>query len=61
MFLCSPTVRERAGKHGDREIGRCVAVGHGFDDARRHEGERGEVPDVALDLVLASGNLLKAT
>jgi hypothetical protein len=47
-------VRERAGKHGDGEIGRCVVVGNGSDDARRHEGERGEVSDVALDLVLAS-------
>jgi hypothetical protein len=24
-------------------IGWCAAVGNGFDDARRHEGERGEV------------------
>jgi hypothetical protein len=55
MFLRGPAVRERAGKHGDGEIGRCVAVGNGFDDARRHEGERGEVPDVAFDLILASG------
>jgi hypothetical protein len=29
----------------------------GFDDARRHAGEWGEVSDVALDLVLASGDL----
>ena len=55
----SPAVRERAGKHGDGEIGWCAAVGNGFDDARRHEGERGEVPDVALDLVLAAGDLLE--
>jgi hypothetical protein len=54
MFLRSPAVRERAGKHGDGEIDRCVVVGNGSDDARRHEGERSEVSDVALDLVLAS-------
>jgi hypothetical protein len=52
-------VRERAGKAADGEIGWCAAVSDGFDDARRHEGERGEVSDVALDLVLASGNLLE--
>jgi len=54
MFLRSPAVRERASKCRDGEIGGCAAVGNGFDDARRHEGERGEVSDVALDLVLAS-------
>ena len=43
----------------DGEIGWCAAVGNGFDDARRHEGERREVPDVALDFVLASGNRLE--
>ena len=43
-------VRERAGEHGDCEIGRCAAAGDSFDDARRHEGERGKVLDVALDL-----------
>ncbi len=59
MFLGSPAVRERARKHGDGEIGRCAPIGNGFDDARRHEGERGEVSDVALDLVLASGDLLE--
>jgi hypothetical protein len=41
-------VRERAGKLGDGEIGQCVAVGNVVDDARRHEGERGEVPDLAF-------------
>ena len=46
-------------KHGDGEIGRCAAVGNGFDDARRHEGERSDVSDVALDLVLASGDFLE--
>ena len=56
MFLRSPIVRERAGKATDREIGWCAAVNDGFDDARRHEGERGKVSDVALDLVLASGD-----
>jgi hypothetical protein len=59
VFLCSPAVRERAGKAADGEIGWCAAVSDGFDDARRHEGERGEVSDVALDLVLASGDLLE--
>ena len=59
MFLCSPAVRERAGKAADGEIGWCAAVSDGFDDARRHEGERGEVSDVVLDLVLASGDLLE--
>jgi hypothetical protein len=59
MFLCGPAVRERAGKHGDGEIGWCAAVGNGFDDERRHEGQRSEVSDVALDLVLASGDLLE--
>jgi hypothetical protein len=44
-------VRERAGKAADGEIGWCAAVSNGFDDARRHKGERGEVSDVALDLV----------
>jgi hypothetical protein len=28
-------------------------MGNSFDDARRHEGEGGEVASVALDLVLA--------
>jgi hypothetical protein len=28
-----------------------------FDNARRDEGEWNEPPDMALDLVLASGNL----
>ena len=59
MFLRSPAVRECAGKAADRDIGWCAAVGNGFDDARRHEGERGEVSDVALDLVLDSGDLLE--
>ena len=35
------------------------AVGDGFDNARRHEGEWNEPPDVALDLVLTSGNRLE--
>ena len=59
MFLRGPAVRERAGKPGDGEVGMCAAVGNGLDDTRRHEGEWGEVADVALDLVLASGNLLE--
>jgi hypothetical protein len=46
MFLRRPAMRERAGEHGDGEIGWCVASGNSFDDARRHEGERGEVSDV---------------
>jgi hypothetical protein len=41
-------VRERAGKHADGEVGWRAAVSDGFDDARRHEGKRGEVSDVAL-------------
>src|SRR4029077_1178683 len=59
MFLRSPAVRECAGKAADRDIGWGAAVGNGFDDARRHESERGEVADVALDLVLVSGDLLE--
>jgi hypothetical protein len=43
MFLCSPALREGPGKAADGEIGWCAAVSDGFDDARRHEGERGEV------------------
>ena len=58
-LLRSPAVRKRAGKHGHGEIGGCAPMGDGFHDARRHEGERGEVSDVALDLVLASGDLLE--
>ena len=59
LFSCAAQpVRESAGKQGDGEIGGCAAIDNGFDDARRHEGERGEVADVALDLVLASGDLL---
>jgi hypothetical protein len=42
-----------------RSCSRAAAVGNGFDDARRHEGERGKVSDVALDLVLDSGDLLE--
>jgi hypothetical protein len=48
MFLRSPTLRKRAGKHGDGEIGPCAAVGNGFDDARRHEGARGDVPSLSM-------------
>jgi hypothetical protein len=59
VFLCSPAVREGAGKAADGEIGRCASVSDGFDHARRHEGERGEVSDVTLALVLASGYLLE--
>jgi hypothetical protein len=51
MFLRSPAARECAGKHGDGEIGRCVAAGNGFDDARRREGECNESPDVTLAFV----------
>jgi hypothetical protein len=50
MFLRGPAVRQRAGKHGDGEIGWCTAVGNGFDDSRRHEGERGEVSNFASAL-----------
>ena len=52
-------MRQRAGERSDREIGRGGAVGDGFDNARRHEGEWNEPPDVALDLVLTSGNRLE--
>jgi hypothetical protein len=58
-FLRGPAVRERTGKRGDGEIGRWTTVGHGFDNTRRHEGERGEIWDVTLDLVFASGDLLE--
>jgi hypothetical protein len=43
MFLRSPAVRELAGKAADGKISGCAAVGNGFDDARRDEGEPGEV------------------
>ena len=59
LFLLGPAMRQRAGERGDREVGGGGAVGDGFDNARRHEGERNEAPDVALDLVLASGNRLE--
>jgi hypothetical protein len=59
LFLLGPAMRQRAGERGDREVGGGGAVGDGFDDTWRHEGERNEPPDVALDLVLASGNRLE--
>jgi N-methylhydantoinase A len=59
LLLLGPAMRQRAGERSDREIGRGGAVGDGFDNARRHEGEWNEPPDVALDLVLTSGNRLE--
>jgi hypothetical protein len=52
-------MRQYAGERGDGEIGGGETIGNGLDDARRHEGEWNEPPDVSFDLVLASGDLLE--
>ena len=49
----------RALSRGIADIKRDPHVDDGFHDARRHEGERGELSDVPFDLVLASGDLLE--
>src|SRR5260370_42607148 len=56
VFLLSPADRERTSKRANGEIGRRAAVCDSLDDARRHVGKLSEVADVALDLVLASGD-----
>jgi len=59
LLLLGPAMRQRAGERGHGEFGWRAAVDNGLDDARRHEGEWNEPPDVAFDLVLASGDLLE--
>jgi hypothetical protein len=43
------------------ESPRSTSMCDGVDDARRQEGERDETPDVTLDLVLASGDVVEGT
>ena len=58
-LLLIPAMRERAGERRDGQIGRSVAVRDRLNNARRHEGQRSEISDMTLDLVLALRDLVE--
>ena len=58
-FLVGPPVRERAGERRNGEIGWSAAARDRLKNAWRYEGERRQISDMALDLVLLSRDRLE--
>jgi hypothetical protein len=59
MLLPGPGICQVLGKAGYAEIGTRSAVDNFRDDSRRNKRERGQQPDVPLDLALLLGNFRK--